>query len=113
MNAPIENVVIIGSAPGGHTAAIYAARANLRPLMFEGFMAGGVAAGGQLTTTTEIENFPGFISIGRPALMHHMREQALHCGTRIRTETVVKVDLSQRPFRVFSEEGDVILARTL
>jgi thioredoxin reductase (NADPH) len=113
MNSPIENVVIIGSGPAGHTAAIYAARANLNPLMFEGFMAGGVAAGGQLTTTTEIENFPGFVSIGGPALMHHMREQAVHCGTRIRTETVAKVDLSSRPFKVFSEEGDVILAKTL
>jgi thioredoxin reductase (NADPH) len=113
MSAPVENVVIIGSGPAGHTAAIYAARANLHPVLFEGFMAGGVAAGGQLTTTTEIENFPGFISIGGPALMHHMREQALHCGARLRTETVAKVDLSRRPFQVFSEEGDVVSARTL
>ena len=113
MNTPIENVVIIGSGPAGHTAAIYASRASLNPLMFEGFMAGGVAAGGQLTTTTEIENFPGFTSIGGPELMHHMRQQSLHCGTRIRTETVSKVDLSQRPFKVHSEEGDVILAKTI
>jgi len=113
MNSPLENVVIIGSGPAGHTAAIYAARANLNPLMFEGFMAGGVAAGGQLTTTTEIENFPGFVSIGGPELMHHMRQQAVHCGTRIRTETVAKVDVSERPFKVYSEEGDVILAKTL
>ena len=113
MSNSIENVVIIGSGPAGHTAAIYAARANLNPLLFEGFMAAGVAAGGQLTTTTEVENFPGFKSIGGPELMHHMREQALHCGTRIRTETIARVDLSKRPFKVYSEEGDVIEAKTI
>jgi thioredoxin reductase (NADPH) len=113
MSDSVENVVIIGSGPAAHTAAIYAARANLAPLMFEGFMAAGVAAGGQLTTTTEIENFPGFISIGGPELMHHMREQSVHCGTRIRTETVAKVDFSARPFKITSEEGDTILAKTV
>jgi len=56
----MENLVIIGSGPAGHTAAIYAARASLHPIMYEGFMAGGVAAGGQLTTTSKVENFPGF-----------------------------------------------------
>ncbi len=109
----VENVVIIGSGPAGHTAAIYAGRATLSPLMFEGFMAAGVAAGGQLTTTTEIENFPGFTSIGGPELMHRMREQAVHCGTRIRTETVARVDLSERPFKVFPEDGPAILAKTI
>lgn len=113
MSSSIENVVIIGSGPGAHTAAIYAARANLNPLMFEGFMAAGVAAGGQLTTTTEIENFPGFTTIGGPELMHRMREQSVHCGTRIRTETVAKVDLSARPFKVFPEDGEPLLASTI
>lgn len=101
----MEQVVIIGSGPAGHTAAIYAARANLNPLMFEGFMAGGVAAGGQLTTTTEVENYPGFVSIDGTELMGKMREQSTHCGTRIRTETVERVDLSQRPFKVYTEDA--------
>ncbi len=113
MSDKVEKVVIIGSGPAAHTAAIYAGRANLEPLMFEGFMAAGVAAGGQLTTTTEIENFPGFKSIGGPELMHLMREQSVHCGARIRTETVAKVDLSQRPFKVFPEDGEPVLARTI
>jgi thioredoxin reductase (NADPH) len=104
----MENVVIIGSGPAGHTAAIYAARANLKPLMFEGFMAGGVAAGGQLTTTTEIENFPGFISMNGTELMNRMREQSLHCGARIRTETVDKVELKPGgPFKVWADDGMV------
>src|SRR3990172_2425002 len=103
MADPIENLVIIGSGPGGHTAAIYAARADLSPLLFEGFMAGGVAAGGQLTTTTEVENYPGFPEgVQGPELMAKMREQSLKCGTRIETKTVDKVDLSSRPFTVFA-----------
>ncbi len=96
----MENVIIIGSGPAGHTAAIYAARANLKPLMFEGQFAAGVAAGGQLTTTTEVENFPGYTSISGPELMVKMREQAEHCGTRILTETVDSVDLSKKPFKI-------------
>jgi len=113
MSSSVENIVIIGSGPAAHTAAIYAARANLTPLMFEGFLAAGVAAGGQLTTTTEIENFPGFTSIGGPELMHRMREQSVHCGTRIRTETVARVDLSSRPFKVYPEDGGEVLASTI
>ena len=97
-----EKLIIIGSGPSGHTAAIYAARANLSPLMFEGMFAAGVAAGGQLTTTTEVENFPGYASISGPELMEKMRAQSVHCGTRILTETVEKVDLSKRPFQVFA-----------
>jgi len=109
----VESVIIVGSGPAGHTAAIYAARANLSPLMFEGFMAGGIAAGGQLTTTTEVENFPGFPEgLGGPELMERMRAQALHCGTRIETETVSSVDLTKRPFRVTADSGEY-LAQTL
>ena len=102
MNPSIENIIIIWSGPAGHTAAIYAARADLKPLMFEWFLAGGIAAGGQLTTTTEVENFPGFpTGIQWPELMENMRKQSLHNGTRIVTKTVDKVDLSVRPFKVF------------
>ena len=98
----MENVIIIWSGPAGHTAAIYTARANLKPLMFEGFMAGGVAAGGQLTTTTVIENFPGRPEwIDGTELMMKMRQQAINAGTRIETQTVDKVDLTQKPFKVY------------
>lgn len=100
----VRQVVIIGSGPAGHTAAIYAARAKLNPLMLEGFMAGGVSAGGQLTTTTEVENFPGFPKgISGPQLMDLMREQSLACGAEIKTETVDKVDLSVRPFKIHAD----------
>lgn len=97
----VEKLIIIGSGPAAHTAAIYAARAELSPLLFEGFMAGGVAAGGQLTTTTEVENYPGFPeAIGGPDLMDKMRAQSVKYGTRIKTETVTSVDLSSRPYKV-------------
>jgi len=98
----MENLIIIGSGPAGHTAAIYSARARLNPLMFEGMFAAGVAAGGQLTTTTEVENYPGYTAVSGPVLMDKMRAQSLHCGTRIVTETVEKVDLSRRPFKVWA-----------
>ena len=100
-----EKVIIIGSGPAAHTAAVYAARANLNPVMFEGFLAGGVAAGGQLTTTTEVENYPGFPEgIDGTALMERMREQSLRFGTRIFTETVDRIDLAKRPFHVTSSD---------
>jgi len=103
-----EKVVIIGSGPAGHTAGIYAWRALLEPLMFEWFMAWGVAAWGQLTTTTEVENYPGFpTGISGPELMDNMRKQSLHSGVRIETKTVDKVDLSVRPFKVFSGSMEV------
>ena len=101
MTSPIENVIIIGSGPAAHTAAIYTGRAQLNPLMFEGLMAGGVAAGGQLTTTTDVENYPGFPEgVSGPELMVQMRAQSVKCGTRIETATVDKVDLSSHPYKV-------------
>ena len=102
----MENVIIIGSGPAAHTAAIYAGRARLNPLLYEGLLAGGVAAGGQLTTTTEVENYPGFPDgILGPELMERMRAQSLKCGARIITETVHKVDLKAKPFKVFADSG--------
>ena len=96
-----KKVIIVGSGPAGHTAAIYTGKALLEPLMFEGFMAGGIAAGGQLTTTTVIENFPGFpTGIDGSELMMHMRQQSLNSGTQIQTLTVDSVDLSSKPFKV-------------
>ncbi len=110
----VENVVIIGSGPAGHTAAVYAARADLAPLMYEGFMAGNVAAGGQLTTTTDVENYPGFPEgIQGPELMDQMRKQSTRFGTRIKTETIAKVDLSERPFRAWTESGTEVKAHSL
>lgn len=109
----VHNVIIIGSGPAGHTAAIYAGRAKLEPLMFEGLMAGGVAAGGQLTTTTEIENFPGFPEkMEGPELMARMRQQAIKCGAMIKTQTVERVDFQSRPFKVFSD-GETYEARSV
>ncbi|KAF3057069.1 Thioredoxin reductase [Daldinia childiae] len=99
-----SKVVIIGSGPAAHTAAIYLARAELNPVLYEGFMANGVAAGGQLTTTTDIENFPGFPKgIMGGELMDAMRQQSERFGTKIITETVAKLDLSSRPFKYETE----------
>ena len=109
MSDRVEKLVIVGSGPAGHTAAIYSSRADLSPLMFEGFMAGGVAAGGQLTTTNDVENYPGFPQgINGPEMMDLFREQSVRFGTRILTETVETVDLSRRPFRVITSSGETL-----
>ncbi|GAM82634.1 hypothetical protein ANO11243_006160 [Dothideomycetidae sp. 11243] len=94
-----SKVVIIGSGPAGHTAAIYAARADLKPVLYEGFLALGIAAGGQLTTTDEVENYPGFKKIQGAELMDQMRAQSEACGTEIVSQTVGKIDLKSRPFK--------------
>lgn len=99
-----NKVTIIGSGPAAHTAAIYLARAEIKPVMYEGMLANGIAAGGQLTTTTEIENFPGFPQgLTGSELMDRMREQSVKFGTEIITETISKVDLSSRPFKLWTE----------
>jgi thioredoxin reductase (NADPH) len=110
----MEELIIVGSGPAGHTAAIYAARANLNPLMLEGMMAGGVAPGGQLTTTTEVENFPGFPEgISGPELMIRMRAQSIKHGTRIRTETVESVALDTQPLGLTLEGGEKLQTKAL
>jgi len=109
-----EEVIIIGSGPAGHTAAIYLGRAERKPLMFEGFMAGGIAAGGQLTTTSEIENYPGFENgITGNKLMEQMREQSLKNSVRIITETVASVDFSKHPFELTLDGGEKIEAKSV
>jgi thioredoxin reductase (NADPH) len=99
-------VAIIGSGPAGYTAAIYAARAMLEPVLIQ-----GAEPGGQLTITTDVENYPGFAKVIQgPWLMEEMRAQAEHVGTRIVTDTVTKLNLSQRPFRLDLESGGSFLA---
>jgi thioredoxin reductase (NADPH) len=102
-------VIIIGSGPAGWTATIYAARAMLEPILIR-----GIQAGGQLTTTTDVENYPGFAEVIQgPWLMEQMEKQAAHVGTRIVGDHVTKVDLSQRPFRLECDSGDIYVADAL
>lgn len=106
-STPHTKVAIIGSGPAAHTAAIYLSRAELSPVMYEGMLANGTAAGGQLTTTTDVENYPGFPKgIGGPQLMDEMRAQSERFGTEIITATVSRLDLKERPFRMWRERRD-------
>jgi thioredoxin reductase (NADPH) len=102
-------VVIIGSGPAGYTAAIYAARAMLGPVLIQ-----GIQPGGQLTITTDVENYPGFADVIQgPWLMEQMVKQAEHVGTKILTDHVSKVELASRPFRLTCDSGDIYLADAL
>ncbi len=106
----LHNVIIIGSGPAGLTAAIYAARANLKPLCVEGFNAGGLIPGGQLMFTTEVENYPGFPKgVDGQEMMGKFREQAVNQGATLITADVQKVDFSSRPFKVWVGEGEDVL----
>lgn len=107
MSAPVHaKVVIIGSGPAGYTAAIYAARAMLEPILIQ-----GIQPGGQLTITTDVENYPGFADVIQgPWLMEQMERQAVHVGTTIVTDLVIKLETAQRPFRLTCDSGDVYLA---
>ncbi len=99
----MENVIIIGSGPAGYTAALYTSRAEMEPLMLEGELSKDILPGGQLMTTTDVENYPGYPEgVTGPQMMQDFKQQAERFGARIMGKTVTKVDLSERPFKVWS-----------
>jgi len=105
-DSTVRNTIIIGSGPAGLTAAIYAARANLKPLCIEGFSAGGLIPGGQLMFTTDVENYPGFPEkVTGQDLMQRFRDQAERQGTEIVTADVTKVELGSAPFKVWVDDA--------
>lgn len=109
METTKTKVLIIGSGPAGYTAALYASRANLSPILYEGNQPGG-----QLTQTTEIENFPGYPEgVQGQEMMQHFRDQAVRFGAEIKSRTISKVDFSRRPFVCVDEKGDVVEAETV
>jgi thioredoxin reductase (NADPH) len=102
-------LLIIGSGPAGYTAAIYAARADLQPILIQ-----GLDIGGQMSITTDVENYPGFADVIQgPWLMEQMAAQAAHCGTELVQDSIASVDLGSRPFRCVAESGDVYVADAL
>src|ERR671931_1840625 len=109
MTTKYAPVLICGPGPAGYTAAIYAARAMLRPVLIQ-----GLQPGGQMTITTDVENYPGFADVIQgPWLMEQMKAQAEHVGTNIVADHVIRIDLARRPFRLECDSGDVYLAETL
>ena len=103
MTTHTTRMLILGSGPAGLSAAIYGARAGMAPIVVQ-----GIQPGGQLTTTTDVENYPGFADVIQgPWLMEQMQKQAEHVGTRLMWDTIVDVDLSRRPFRLTGDGGDV------
>src|SRR4028119_880450 len=104
-----SRMIVLGSGPAGLTAAIYAARAGLKPIVVQ-----GIQPGGQLTTTTDVENYPGFRDVIQgPWLMEEMQAQAEHVGTKMVWDYITDVDLSRRPFRLLGDSGTVYSADVL
>src|SRR5574339_198439 len=105
-NSISTRLAVLGSGPAGYTAAIYAARAGLAPIVIQ-----GIQPGGQLTTTTDVENYPGFRDVIQgPWLMEEMQAQAEHVGAQMMWDSIVEVDLTRRPFRLIGDSGTVYTA---